>query len=144
MVWATLHHVTSAIAAAQMPREAGMRSLRYAVLVAIWASACASCGTTAPTLVINPLIAISPSVGRVGTIFTVTGTGFTPGGTATMHQLIPGIAEVTHQGDLPPASGTLHVDFTTAGRGVGTTELWFVDDATQKASNHVTYTLTAT
>ncbi len=119
-----------------------MRSLRYAVILGILPLGCGSCGNTFTTSAVNPIIAVSPSVGPVGTIFTVSGTGFTPGGTATMHQLISG-RDVTSVGDLPPQSGTLQVQFTTAGRDVGSTELWFVDDLSAKSSNHVTYTLTA-
>jgi murein DD-endopeptidase MepM/ murein hydrolase activator NlpD len=80
----------------------------------------------------------------IGETFNLTGSGFTPNGTATRYVREPSGNEVNIGAVTVTASGTIGWTFTpVCTTALGTYTLWVVDNATNVSSNTVTETVTS-
>lgn len=95
-------------------------------------------------VVVSPIVTVTPSSGPLGTVFHQNGTGFTPGGTASLYFQSP-----TGQ-NYPPvpknidSNGNYTHDYTSQMTDIpGNYRYWAVDDRTGKSSTVVNYQFTA-
>lgn len=91
--------------------------------------------TKTPVPQVDPSITINPLVGQQ---FTVTGWGFTPNNTCTVWER-PTSGNARTYGTFTGPSGAMTYSLSYGSGAPGIYEVWAVDYATGRASNHATY-----
>ena len=96
--------------------------------------------TVVPKIVIKPLMNVNPTTGKNGTLFTFSGSGFTPNGTATISFLSPNTTIPSTQQQVIDSNGNYNVSIT--GNGVnGTYSCFAKDNESGKESPLISYEL---
>lgn len=103
-------------------------------------------GTASPTVslrITQPTVSVSPASGPRGTVFYEPGSGFTPGGSVTLHFLRPDGTEAPGATHVADSTGSYSHSFpSNTGNITGIWKYWAVDDATSAKSAVVSLTLT--
>jgi hypothetical protein len=93
---------------------------------------------------VNPHVTISPASGSVSTIFTLSVTGMTPGGSLTLNTAYtpaPGNPSVPFAPTTWTADANGNVTISLTSNAPGTYDNWLVDVASGLSTNHVTHTV---